>query len=93
MLKGGKNLTQEKREKSKDLDMSFEESLDRLEKIVNELEGADLPLDRSIELYEEGIALVKRCTSSLEKAEMKIKVLACKNGEIVEEDFIGRENE
>ena len=64
--------------------LSFEEALARLETIVRSLETASAPLDRSLELYEEGIALVKLCRTELKNAEKKIKILTS-NGE---EDFI-----
>ncbi|HKK44854.1 MAG TPA: exodeoxyribonuclease VII small subunit [Balneolaceae bacterium] len=55
---------------------SFEDALSRLEAIVNELEDESIPLEKSIELYEEGIELSKMCTDKLEKAELRIKKVA-----------------
>jgi len=52
---------------------SFEEALSRLEAIVNELEDESIPLEKSIELYEEGLELSKLCTKKLEDAELRIK--------------------
>ena len=58
-------------EKTKD----FESSLKKLEKIVSELEEGDLPLEKSIEAFEEGIKLTKHCQKMLSEAELKIKKL------------------
>lgn len=52
---------------------SFEEALSRLEAIVLELEDEALSLEDSIKLYEEGIALSKICTETLEEAELRIE--------------------
>ncbi len=65
----------------------FEDAIARLEQIVRMLDGGNVPLDKSLELYEEGVKLVKICNCRLENAEQKIKVLVEKNGEYREEDF------
>ncbi|HTR80700.1 MAG TPA: exodeoxyribonuclease VII small subunit [Bacteroidota bacterium] len=54
---------------------TFEQSLARLEKIVDSLEQGDVPLENAIALYEEGIELSKECMETLSKAELKIKKL------------------
>ncbi len=54
---------------------SFETSLEKLGKIVEELEGGDLPLEKSIKRYEDGVKLLKECYAFLEKAEKKIQKL------------------
>ncbi len=56
-------------------DLSFEEALARLEVIVKGLDGGDVPLDKSLELFEEGVSLVKLCNSKLENVERKIKIV------------------
>lgn len=56
--------------------LSFEEALSRLEAIVNELEDESIALEKSIELYEEGIELSKLCTQTLEEAELRIEKVA-----------------
>jgi exodeoxyribonuclease VII small subunit len=53
----------------------FEASLARLEEIVTELEGGELPLEQSLKLFEEGIKLVRICNARLEEAERKVEVL------------------
>jgi exodeoxyribonuclease VII small subunit len=55
---------------------SFEESLRRLEEIVNQLEQGDVPLEDSLRLYEEGIGLSKICGQRLSQAELTLKKLA-----------------
>ena len=54
----------------------FEKSLKELEKIVRELESGDVDLDESLKKFEQGIQLYKNCRETLEKAEMKIKILS-----------------
>ena len=54
---------------------TFEQSLARLEKIVDSLEQGETPLESAIELYEEGIALSKECMETLSKAELRVKKL------------------
>ena len=67
--------------------MNFEENMEQLEKVVQELENGKLNLDDSIKKFEEGMNLSKKCNEILEQAEKKITVLI-KNGEkIEEEDF------
>ncbi len=54
---------------------SFEEGMDRLEKIVGKLEGGDLVLEESLKLFEEGVALASRLDRRLGEAEMKLEQL------------------
>ncbi|MBM2839675.1 MAG: xseB [Bacteroidetes bacterium] len=55
---------------------SFEESLRRLEEIVNQLEQGEIPLEDSVKMYEEGLALSKACIEKLTQAELKLKKLS-----------------
>lgn len=55
--------------------LSFEDALARLEETVRALESSAVPLDESLTLFEEGIALVKLCNSKLDSAEQKVKIL------------------
>jgi exodeoxyribonuclease VII small subunit len=57
---------------------SFEKALERLEKIVEQMESAELPLEEVLKRYEEGTELVKFCQQKLEEAEKKIEILAKK---------------
>ena len=54
----------------------FEEMLDRLQEIADRLEQGSVPLDEALTLYEEGVALAKRCAEKLAVAEAKLKELA-----------------
>lgn len=54
---------------------SFEASLEALEQIVHELESGDLPLEKSLELFEDGIRLSRQCQERLNQAERRIEVL------------------
>ena len=66
----------------------FEGSLARLEEIVGELEGGDLPLERALALFEEGTRLGRLCSRRLDEAERKITVLLeAVDGSLDETDF------
>ena len=54
---------------------SFESSLEALEQIVRQLEQGELPLERSLELFEQGIRLSKECQERLSQAERRIEIL------------------
>ncbi|MEP6919533.1 MAG: exodeoxyribonuclease VII small subunit [bacterium] len=54
---------------------SFEVSLEALEQIVRDLEQGDLPLEKSLELFEQGIRLSRECQERLGQAERRIEVL------------------
>ena len=55
-------------------DLKFEDCLARLEQIVGALEAGNLPLEESLKVFEEGIALSRRCARYLEDAERRIEV-------------------
>ena len=65
----------------------FEECLDRLEKIVQELEKGEIPLEKSLTLFEEGMQLSASCRKQLEDAEGKVEVLLKQNGKLQAEPF------
>lgn len=71
---------------------SFEEQMEELEKIVNELENGKLNLDESVSKFEEGIKISKDCNKILEEAEKKITILIKKDEEMKEEKFEAEEN-
>ena len=60
---------------------SFEEALERLETIVEELEGGSLSLEQSLARYEEGMRLSRRLTQTLDQAEKRIERLVEEEGE------------
>ena len=67
---------------------TFEQSMKQLERIVQELEEGDLPLEKAIKKFEEGIKLSKLCSEKLDETEKKISVLL-KNSEdqMIEKPF------
>lgn len=65
----------------------FEECLQRLEKIVGELEKGEVPLEKSLALFEEGMQLSAACRKELEEAEGKVEILLKKNGKLQAEPF------
>jgi exodeoxyribonuclease VII small subunit len=66
----------------------FEDCLQRLEKIVNELEKGEVPLERSLTLFEEGMQLSNSCRKELEDAEGKVEILLKQNGKLQPEPFV-----
>lgn len=70
-------------------ELKFEEALAELERIVASLENQTAPLDESITLYENGIALVKRCTQLLDNAQQKVGILSRNDaGDVVVKPFV-----
>lgn len=59
---------------------NFESSLAALEKIVRELERGELPLEKSLELFERGVKLSRECQERLQEAERRIEVLLQRDG-------------
>ena len=58
---------------------NFESSLEELERIVRELEHGDLPLEKSLELFEQGVKLSRACQERLSEAERRIEILTRDN--------------
>ena len=56
-------------------EMTFEQAMSELEKIVTQLERGDVPLEDSISLYEKGAELKKRCEAKLKEAEQKVAAI------------------
>ncbi|MBD3183662.1 exodeoxyribonuclease VII small subunit [Candidatus Poribacteria bacterium] len=76
-----------KKEKTNE-EIKFEDALARLEKIVEDLEKGELPLDQALTAFEEGIRLSRICTNQLNEAERKIEVLLKgKDGQLEIEEF------
>src|SRR3954470_18941876 len=61
-------------------DLNFETAMDRLEKIVEQMESGKLPLEDLIVRYEEGMGLVKVCQERLASAEQKIEIITRNSG-------------
>lgn len=68
-------------------DINFEDAMKALEQIANELENGELSLEQSVDKFEEGIKISKKCNEILEKAEKKISILIKDGDEIKEENF------
>lgn len=68
--------------------LSFEKALERLEQIVDELEGGNLSLEDALKRYEEGVKFSRTCQEKLAQAEKKIEVLTRSlDGTFKKEDF------
>lgn len=65
----------------------FEDCLQRLESIVDQLEKGDVPLEQALKLFEEGMQLSNSCRMELEDAEGKVEILLKQNGKIQAEPF------
>jgi exodeoxyribonuclease VII small subunit len=73
--------------------MNFEEALNKLERIVGELEAGNISLDKAIKIYQEGMLISKQCLELLDKAEKKIKICAKdKDGNIKIKTFKEKED-
>ena len=66
---------------------TFEEMMNKLEEISQDLENGELTLDESMKKFEEGMKLSKKCSEVLENAEKKIKILIKDGEDLKEEDF------
>lgn len=62
----------------------IDEDIKKLDEVAKKMEAGDLPLEKTLELFNEGIQLVRKCTKSLQDAELKVKEILESNGEFVE---------
>jgi exodeoxyribonuclease VII small subunit len=70
-------------------DLTFEQALKRLEEIVEALETEDLDLDKSLQFFEEGVALSRHCNQQLQAAEKRIDILLTQaDGTLAAESFV-----
>ena len=69
--------------------MNFEKNLDRLEKIVAQMESGDITLQESLKMFKEGVGISKECHKQLDEAEQQIKLLleVSPDGVVKTEDF------
>jgi len=67
-------------------EISFENAMERLESIVDQMESGDLPLETLLERYEEGTRMVKTCTAKLAAAEKRIETIRRKAAAEPEEE-------
>lgn len=69
-------------------ELTFEEAIENLEKIVGDLESGELPLDKSVENFKKGMELSNYCNKLLDDAEKTISILVeQKDGSVKEEKF------
>ena len=69
--------------------MDFEKKLNRMEEIAEALRDSQTPLEKSIELYEEGMILSKEWEKSLEKAKRRIEIVKIKDDSEIETEEFG----
>ena len=72
---------------------NYETAIARLEEITGQLEEGEATLEESIKLYTEGLDIARFCSSQLEEAEKKIKIITEKNGVLTEDEFETDEEE
>ena len=65
-----------------DKELNIELSLERLEIIVSKMESGEVPLEKSLVLFEEGMSLIKECQGDLKKAEQRIEHLIHDSGKL-----------
>lgn len=66
--------------------MKFEKALKRLEAIVDQLEDGQIDLEKSLQLFEEGIGLARFCAGKLQEAEQKIELLSQEHEDLFAEE-------
>ena len=69
--------------------LDFEQSLNELESLVEEMETGELSLEESLNKFEQGIQLTQNCQNALNKAEQRVNILLEKNGQDTLEPFNG----
>lgn len=67
--------------------LNFEDAIINLEEIVRDLEKGDLNLEQSVQKFEEGMNLSKKCSKMLDEAEKKITILINTENGVTEEKF------
>ncbi|MCP3772569.1 exodeoxyribonuclease VII small subunit [Paenibacillus sp. MZ04-78.2] len=72
---------------------SFEQAMDQLERIVAQLESGDIPLEKAIELFQEGMKLSQLCGQKLEQVERKIEILLEEEGGLTKKPFQPQETD
>jgi exodeoxyribonuclease VII small subunit len=67
---------------------SFEKALTRLEEIVSQLESAEVPLEKALAWYEEGVGLARFCAEQLKHAERRVEILEDTGQKLVSRPFV-----
>lgn len=73
--------------RKKDVSPDFEQSLNELEALVEQMEQGDISLEQSLQLFERGVKLTRSCQEALKKAEQRVQMLVEQNGESRLEPF------
>lgn len=71
----------------------FEDALEKLEDIVRKMEAGDMPLDETLKSFEEGIKLIRFCSSKLEETERRVETLLEKENSLQVKRFKEEESE
>ncbi len=69
--------------------LSFEQSLNDLQALVERLESGDLSLEESLATFEQGIGLTRECQTALQDAEQRVQTLLEQNGSLIEKPLDG----
>lgn len=69
------------------LEISFEDAMAQLETIVEQLEDGDVPLEKAIDLFQQGMKLSQICSKKLEQVEQKIEMIVEEGGELKRKPF------
>ena len=86
-IRGCRGWTQYTVAMSANKKLDLEKALTELEEIVEELESGDLPLEKAMKKFEEGIKLTRGCQTALKDAEQKVEILLQSAGGEELEDF------
>lgn len=78
-------------EQTQEKELTFEEALARLEVIVKAMEAGDLPLEKAISEFQEGMQLARVCREKLDQAEAKIEMLVTEAGALTKKPFTSEE--
>ncbi|HHP7235671.1 MAG TPA: exodeoxyribonuclease VII small subunit [Desulfobacterales bacterium] len=74
-------------------EMTFEKAMASLEKIVQELESGDLPLEKALGKFEEGVRLTRLCSKKLDETEKKINILMQdEDGTVRKQEFASKDD-
>lgn len=76
LKKGNEEDGDDELETTNETTPSFEEAIERLEKLVTSLEGGELGLEASVDAYEEGLSLARQCVERLDRAELRVQQLS-----------------
>lgn len=75
---------------AKETELDFEQAMEQLEAVVRELEHGDVPLEKAIDLFQQGMKLSQLCGSKLEQVERKIEMITVEDGELRKKPFGSR---